>query len=249
VLPEDRVQQTEVRRRQRLGSGQPTTAVFLFFGSEINVMGEAKRRQLARQLAICKVHEAGHALGRFLTAADLGREEHENIWRIDLQDDFAVTYGPMLSEEMETCVRKAYGVRDDEKLQDTSLTREQMRKACEAIDTSRWMQAKLLEIAMGPAAEARFRRKPIIDVLATCKDDHRDLLATCWTARIDDDEMPKHIHPALLRAERIVREPVNWQAINRLADALPNWGSFDGGKAVEILATTLQSPPRPSYDV
>jgi hypothetical protein len=114
------------------------------------------------------------------------------------------------------------------------------------------MQAKLLEIAMGPAAEARFLGKRILDALATdvCKEDQRDFVATCWTARIDDaDEMVKHIDVACSRAERIVGERVNWQAINRLADALPNRGSFDGRRAVEILATTLQSPPTPSYDV
>jgi hypothetical protein len=193
---------------------------------------------------IFKVHEAGHALGRFLTAADLGREEHEAIWGFVFQDRIAITLGPMLSAQMEKCVRKAYSVRDDVKLHDTSLTREQMRKACEAIDTSQWMEAKLLEVAMGPAAEARFLGKPIIDVLATCKEDHSDLMATCWTARIDDvDEMVKHMDVACSRAVRIVGERVNWQAINRLADALPNRGSFDGRKAVEILATTLQSPP------
>jgi hypothetical protein len=198
------------------------------------------------------VHEAGHALGRFLTAAELGRGEHEAIWRIEFEDCIGLTFGPMLSAEMETCVRKAYGVRDNEKLHDTSLTREQIRKACEAIDTSRWMQAKLLEIAMGPAAEARFLGKRIVDALARdgCQEDQRDFVATCWTARIDDaDEMAEHIDVACSRAERIVGERGNWQAINRLADAFPTWGSFDGTKAVEILATTLQSPPTPLHDV
>jgi hypothetical protein len=229
----------------------PATAVWLRpTNAALFVFLARRQMQWVKQRGIFEVHEAGHALGKFLTAADLGRDEHEAIWGFEFQDRIAVTYGPMLSAEMEKCVRKAYSVPDDVKLHDTSLTREQMRKACEAMDTSRWMEAKLLELAMGPTAEARLLGKPIIDVLATCKEDHSDLMATCWTARIEDvDEMVKHMDVACSRAGRIVGEPVNWQAINRLADALPNRGSFDGRKAVEILATTLQSPPTPWYDV
>lgn len=191
-----------------------------------------------------KVHEAGHALGKLLAAPNLGRKEHEAIARIDFTNSIATTCGPMLSVEMEACVRETYGTREDGTIAITSLTREQIRKACKELDTNRWMQAKLLETAMGPAAEARFLGKQIDEVLAmsACKGDCRDLVVICWMAGIDDThEMVKPISVARARAVHVVSQETEWEAINQLADALPNRGSFDGKKAIEILATALRS--------
>jgi hypothetical protein len=65
------------------------------------------------------VHEAGHAVGRFLTAADLGYSTDESISYIDvglgrLSEQStdgrmrlvseATTYGPMLSQQMQEIV-------------------------------------------------------------------------------------------------------------------------------------------------
>jgi hypothetical protein len=191
---------------------------------------------------ITKVHEAGHALGRVLTEGDLSGGEYPVIDYIDFEvikrkgeiEARATVYGPLFSVEMEKRIPV------DKK---TSVSVESIRRACEGMDLSRWMRAKLFIIAMGPAAEARFSGKPIADVLQTpdCEGDLKDMVWTCAAAGIEDDDESNHqFQMACVRAEHVVRQDAAWAAINRLAEAFPARGRFDGKRAVEILSVAFR---------
>jgi hypothetical protein len=213
-------------------------------------MNRHERRALVSTFVfpeITKVHEAGHALGRVLTAGDMGPDQYPVIEYIDFEvikrkgevEARATVYGPLFSAEMEERIPV------DKKT--TSLSVESIRRACEGMDLSRWMRAKLLIIAMGPAAEARFSGKPMADVLQTpdCQGDLKDMVWTCAAAGIfrsheDDDETDHQIQMACVHAEHVVRQDASWAAINRLAEAFPARGRFDGKRAVEILSVGVR---------
>jgi hypothetical protein len=140
------------------------------------------------------VHEAGHAVGRFLTAADLGYTTEESISYIDvglgrLSEQSAdgcmrlvseaTTYGPMLSRQMQETVfasRKAVA----------GLTRQEISEILAnaragGLDCETWLSARLLMGSMGAAAEAKLLGKSFNEVWQSyeCEGDIKDAVKDC----------------------------------------------------------------------
>jgi hypothetical protein len=185
-----------------------------------------------------KIHEAGHALGLVLTVGDFGYDgDVSPIKKITFEIKhgmiIAATHGLTVSAMM----LQRFTANEIKML--TSLPPEAVRRACAGLDMSKWMRAKLLVSAMGPAAEARFSNMVLTDVLNAqrCQHDRQDMVTTCMIGGVQEkDEIDKEIGFACVHAGQIVRQDAAWEAISRLAAALPDSGSFSGNKAVEILA-------------
>jgi hypothetical protein len=213
-------------------SGWPASS-----GVKMNRHERRKAKAIGPKLVIpkiTKVHESGHALGRVLTIRDFAYDDSFAIDRIefDFKNDLATTYGPVLAKEMDDRIPRQGSEID--------ISVASIREACEGMDVSNWMRAKLFLIAMGPAAEARFLGKPLeYDLLSNehCHSDLQDMVDTCAMAGISKQNVGRQIGIACVQAGNFVYLSEAWEAINRLADALPDSGGrFDGKKAIRILA-------------
>src|SRR5712691_11240844 len=138
---------------------------------------KAKWANIARVAAI---HEAGHAVARYLTAEDLGHTTDHAVFYIDLATatpvrqsidgtmgltSQATTYGPMLSKEIQDVA-----IRDFADIMHTDeLTMEHVAEAiakarAEGADIFKWLRAKILIGVFGAAAEAKYCGKALEEV-------------------------------------------------------------------------------------
>jgi hypothetical protein len=202
------------------------------------------------------VHEAGHAVGRFLTAADLGYSTEESISYIDvglgrLSEQSAdgcmrlvseaTTYGPMLSRKIQETVfasRQAAA----------GLTRQEMSEIlanarAAGLDCETWLAARLLMGLMGGAAEAKLLGKTFNEVWQSyeCESDMKEAVKDCMLAGIEETKMiTTHLNVAAARAIETVQRPDVWRAILALADRLPATGRFDGKEAAATITRALR---------
>jgi hypothetical protein len=208
---------------------------------------------------VVAVHEAGHAVARYLAAADLGFNTNDAISYIEVAPDAAVTksvdkrmnvrtqattFGPMLSKEIQEMFDAEC----------TSLGGLSGRVAFEAlseiitkarsagIDVNKWLRAKSLISVFGAAAEARYSSKSFEDVWDSyeCEDDRRQAVQDCMiggTTEVDD--IGGVIGEAAATAETLIKRPEVWNAVLALADRLPAAGRFNGKKAASIIELAL----------
>ena len=209
---------------------------------------------------VIAVHEAGHAVARFLTAGDLGFSADDAISYIEIAPDSAVTksidkrmyfrmqattFGPMLSREIqeafkEECTRLG-GLSGRAAFEALSGIITMARSA--GIDVNKWLRAKSLISVFGAAAEARYISKSFEDVWNSyeCENDRRDAVQDCMiggTTEVDDiDTVIKEAEAA---AENLIKRPEVWRAIVALADSLPAVGKFQGKKAAAIIKSAMK---------
>jgi hypothetical protein len=200
---------------------------------------------------VVAIHEAGHAVGQYLTAADTGYATEEAIDRIDIGLRYAsrehdgvtfmsqaTTYGPMLSRKLaELVCREMQG---DVPL--VEVARVIAQASSESVDVSKWLRSRLLYILLGPAAEAKHSGKCITDVWESyeCESDMVDALKSCHLAGIVEiEDICAHINEAKITAASTVEEPSIWRAILALADALPSSGQFSGKRAAKIICSAI----------
>jgi hypothetical protein len=208
---------------------------------------------------VVAVHEAGHAVARFLTAADLGFSTNDAISYIEVAPDAgmtksvdkrmtlrtqATTFGPMLSKEIQEMFEGEC----------TSLGGLSGRPAFEAlseiitkarsagIDVNKWLRAKSLISVFGAAAEARYTSKSFEGVWKSyeCEDDRRLAVQDCMiggTTEVAD--IGTLLDEAEAAAENLIERPEVWRAVLALADRLPAAGRFDGKKAASIIERAL----------
>jgi hypothetical protein len=203
------------------------------------------------------MHEAGHAVGRYLTAADIGYAAEEAIDRIDIGDgkqsksidgaamfvSQATTYGPMLSRELDAVVRGKLAGNGEREVQLAAVAGAIATARAQGADVPKWLRARLLYILLGPAAEAKHSGRAIADVFASYENqtDRADAVRSCRLAGITDvDEIRAHVDEAQDRAAGLVERPEIWRAILALADALPNSGQFNGEKAAKIICAAIE---------
>jgi hypothetical protein len=210
---------------------------------------------------VVAVHEAGHAVARFLTAADLGFSTNNAISYIEVAPDGAVTksvdkrmnfriqattFGPMLSKEIQELFREEC----------TSLRGLSGRIAFEALsgiitkarsaglDVNRWLRAKSLISVFGAAAEARYTGKTFSDVFNGYENegDRRDAIQDCMIAGMteeEEDDIGAVLDEAAAAAVNLIYRNEVWRALLALADKLPAAGRFEGKKAASIIEHAL----------
>ena len=232
-------------------------------------MGEERRRRaaikkLARKnrkgappvytskLSILAVHEAGHAVGRFLTADIMGYDQAVAVAFIDVHDPYsqkpykgsdgniysegAITYGPCFSQEINDAIkssgRQALTVSEEVALYVA-------RAAGANIDA--WAKAKLSIIMAGPIAEAIDRNISIVEVeqVIECKHDFVDAQATCRSAGWTDEEAAAAIIAAAEAVNEKFANAAVWGGLLRLAAMLPEEGRMEGSAAWAIYSNAL----------
>ena len=208
---------------------------------------------------IVAAHEAGHAIARYLTAAEMGYTPEESIFQITISDPGAETYmgqsfdgkgtlfsqavteGPMLSMEMNDACKQVVAATG--RCADLDFLSRVVSKAREnGADIETWLRARALIAVMGPAVEAVATRKNIHDVLNgyECENDLNGFTRDCITAQVQD-EVEKRIDDAIrLAVEHLIRQDV-CDAVNALTTHLVKNGSTSGKTAARIIGDALES--------
>jgi hypothetical protein len=216
---------------------------------------EAKSAKIERVVAI---HEAGHAVARYLTADDFGHTTDHAISYIDLAPATpalqsvdgtmsltfqATTYGPMLSKEIQKVATRNFA----DILRSGELTMEHVAEAIakarsEGADIFKWLHARILIEVFGAAAEAKYSGKVFEEVWGShqTEADMKDAVQSCFLAGVTEAKaIEAIIDEAQAKAVGLIERPKVWQAVVALADNLPSSGRFDGKKAAAIIRSTL----------
>jgi hypothetical protein len=198
---------------------------------------------------ITAIHEAGHAVGRYLTAHDMGHNTDDAIAYIEVADSdeprinpdgmilstLATTYGPMYSRAMMDHL--ANYPNDDP----VEVDVERCIKA--GIDVVSWAKAKALIAVFGPAAEAIYTGREIEEVMSSpeCANDLAAAYRECTLAGMTRQAATNCIHAAIDDARTKLADQRVWGSVQRLADNLRLQGRLEGKRAAEIIARALQS--------
>jgi hypothetical protein len=192
------------------------------------------------QRLITAFHEAGHSVGRVLTASVFGVPPEGAIQRIELKADKATTWGPMLTREMDQLLT-AYNEQHGKVLDVAGLARaiETMRGK---VNINQWLSARLLFTLMAPCAEALVSRTPFGDVWESpaCASDWQEAIRDCTLAGIPSNSISSVIDDNHVIAVETILRPEVWCAICTLAYALPKSGTMRGKEAVRIVINGLR---------
>jgi hypothetical protein len=199
---------------------------------------------------VIAIHEAGHAVARYITAADMGFEVEESITRIEISPGTslgassdgrvylvsqAVTFGPMFSAEISELVGATTDLAEISGLVAAAVAR--------GFDVSMWLEARALITVFGPMAEAVARRKSFHDVWESyeCEADIRSLVRDSVIGGLRDKERDTLFNETVERAAAMFQRPEIVAAVNALAGALPNAGRMNGKDAVAIIGRAMAS--------
>ena len=167
---------------------------------------------------VVAVHEAGHALARYLTAEMMGLSKEESIHSIVVHvprempkgksvdgtmmtSEQATTFGPMFSNEIDA-VRRAMGTEKGwsdlpaEELAANLNSLENMQELLETArdqgcDVGKWLRARAIIMVAGAVAESRYREVPWHEVWDgyEAEGDKRDLIGDLMSSGIANDEL------------------------------------------------------------
>ena len=211
---------------------------------------------------VTAIHEAGHAVGRYLTAAEMGYPEDEAITEINTHSSGdmyqpmtshdgrailasqAVTMGPKFSREIEelsthvTPPGKMFGGEDAAKY----LT-ECMKCAKEkGADIDRWLKARAVISVFGPAAEAVATETPFMDVWESygAETDVRGLIEDSMIAgKTSVDEISALEQQGLSQVLEYLSKTEVCNAVEALANHIHRHGTTSGRKAASIIRKAL----------
>ena len=208
------------------------------------------RKRIRKIDHVVAVHEAGHAIGRYLTANEMGYETETSISCIEVAKPpkelglsrdgrmfsvpQATTYGPLLSADMNDysgAITAETGVKLDNLTQVITSAREA------GADVSSWIKARALIALLGPLAEADYTDLPASEVMKSyeCEDDTASIIRDGMAAGLSSDEISKLIDDATKRGLEFLRDPLIYDALNRLAAEIKRGRTIDGSKAVQII--------------
>ena len=225
----------------------------------------ASKRHPAIDLVI-RVHEAGHAVGRYLIAEQLGYKIEEAISRIDLYLPLSgptvtvrseelrsggCTYGPRLSRELQEFIKSSeICVRSLESLGHIELQKPEFVSLITAargagIDIASWIHARSFSSVLGPMAEARLSEKPFMSVWLSPESsgDLEELMQEFNNCSMTPEQVSSILNTVIAEAQAAVNHPDVWRAIITLADQLKS-GRMPGRKAVEIIKEALAADRR-----
>ena len=217
---------------------------------------------------IVAAHEAGHAIARYLTAAEMGYSTEESITSIEIASPGAkryagtsvdggtkffiqaTTFGPMLTKEIGQVgkrvaererIHSGAALVEREWLDHLSQVISEAR--AEGVDIESWLQARALISVMGPAVEAMLREKPIAEILESdeSEGDLRGFIQDCMIAKVSESEFSPRIDAAVERAVEFLGDSNVIAAVNALAAHLLNNGTTDGKTAVRIIGEAMET--------
>ena len=217
---------------------------------------------------VTALHEAGHAVGRYLTALEMGLSEDEVITEIVVETEgrrpemgtsfdgrmklvsLAVCNGPMLSAELQRLVPAAMeimGIAAGSTLsgrQALDLVKEVLAVGrSEGIDVDAWVGARAVVAVFGPMVEAGVREVPFQDVWDgyEAEDDVTGIVGDGVAAGLSSDEIGAVIETAKHRVLDYLQEPKVGNAVNALGNHLLEHGTTAGERAAAIIRDAMKA--------
>jgi len=214
---------------------------------------QAKSAKLDRVVA---VHEAGHAVGRILSAGDMGLNPTDAIAYIDIAPDTgpmtsfdksvtlksqATTFGPMISREIQAVWDRRHADISKDQWNLSAMPEVIKQAKDEGADIGKWLRAKMLMTVLGSMAEAKLTGKHFQEVWDSyeCEQDVKDAVRDGVMAGLETPEISAAIDAAMLTASELIAQPNVWKAITALADRLPSHGRMLGPQASAIVLKEL----------
>ena len=210
---------------------------------------------------VVAVHEAAHAVARYLSADAMGFRAAEAIDYIEIAPPFSrpnlgaktilapkpAIFGPLYSRPM----------MDFLKTDSISLDLTAAVEACKAhgIDVEMWAAVKTFICMAGAAAEALFTNRSLSEIVKECENDLEDATRYCLAAGMTTQEASKVCNGALNWAREVFDDPRNWAAVLALADSLPSGGSIKGSQIEKIITRAingdagLKKDPRRAHSI
>jgi hypothetical protein len=206
-----------------------------------------RRRPIPQETLI---HEAGHAVGRILVSPADGWRAEEAVTKIEIHraPPFvgmsikgqaalwaqASTWGPMFSRPMQEILCARFPKGTTAEIAEVAVVADEMRAV--GIDVNRWCLDRSAHLIMGPAAEARYLKKPLD--LHDSESDLRDVINCNLMAGIKAGALTAAFRRAHARAEALLDEPGAWPAVLALAESLKG-GTMSGKQAADIIVRAL----------
>jgi hypothetical protein len=216
-----------------------------------------KARGLDTGLAkVVAIHEAGHAVARYLTADAMGFSVDKSIMYIEvafdpsphvsldgkaLMSSQAVTFGPMYSQPMTDYLRENPRAEGLGPCHPDTIKADVAACKAAGIDVVIWACAKAFICMAASAAEARFTGRPVGEVADSyeCENDLHDAMRECFLAGFTDEETANVCDNALDHAVTVFADQRYWRAVLSLADSLPARGKLNGRRAAAIITRAL----------
>ncbi len=217
---------------------------------------------------ITALHEAGHAVGRYLVAPDMGLPEDEMITDIVVHLDgkrpdmvtsidgrvkfetLAVCNGPMFSAELGALVpaaREKLGILAPVTLsgrQSFDLFKEVLTAGRnEGIDVDAWVEARAIITVFGPMVEAMQRKMTFADVWDgdEAEGDRRGIVGDGVAAGLSPDEIAVVIESAVDRVLDYLQQTNVIDAVNALGRHLRRHGTTSGKRAAAIIRDAMKA--------
>ena len=217
---------------------------------------------------ITALHEAGHAVGRYLTAPDMGFPEDEMITEIVVYiegekpdmgtsidgraklQELAVCNGPMLTAELGALVpaaREKLGLLAASTLsgrQSLDLVKEVLTAGRnEGIDVNAWVEARAIVSVFGPMVEAMQRKMTFDDVWNgyEAEDDLGGIVGDGVAAGLSPDEIAVVIKSAVDRVVDYLQQTNVLDAVNALGRHLQRHGTTSGKRASAIIRGAMKA--------
>lgn len=208
---------------------------------------------------VTAVHEAGHAVGRLLTAKDMGFSFDEAVHSIEvgtgpdwLSSDArivlhsqAICYGPAVSRELQAAYQQAYPGRGP-------ISADELNARMLGIGTAEQRavsgRAKMVVTSMGAAAEARLSGAPWEVVFSSdaCRADRMDFNREARLVGLGDGEMAEARAAVGSMVIGLVAIPDVWTAIGAIASAIK--GRLSGKLVASLAAPYIGKLPPDCLD-
>jgi len=206
-----------------------------------------------------RIHEAGHCVGRVLGAESLGWPTDEVIGYTEIypaeidkgksQDGMvllksqATTFGMWFSKPMDDFLRARLrdpSAPDAATIQYAELASIIAEMRAAGIDVDRWFTTKIIELILGPMAEAKALGKSFDDVLGdySSEGDLGDAFHLGYLSGKTLDETEEAIDENIGIAGRLIERPKVWRAVQSAAESF-TYGRNDGRKTAKIILEAL----------
>jgi hypothetical protein len=162
----------------------------------------------------------------------------------------ATCYGPMFPCAVTAAIDKhveATGKTNDDKIDVEPvfaiMAIEEARE--QDVDIEGWLKAKLVQVALGPCAEAKLTGRDPYEVYASavCTGDRNDAMSTCNYCSTGAERGPELIVEAIERARALLEQPNVWRAVLAVADLIPKRGTLPGDKIIRVATAALADEP------
>ncbi len=218
---------------------------------------------------VVAIHEAGHAVARYVTAAEMGYSTGEIIHRIEIAADDpptaigtsadgtmalfseGATRGPMFAKDMNAAAGKVIrgralldGTNATGPLTGDALAEIVATARAEGADIDAWLRARALQAVFGPMVEAAYTQIPFEEIWNgnQAQSDAMSFFRDCALAGVADvSGIQRLLDGAIQRGNELLKRADVCRAVSALGLHLSQNGTTAGPIAVRIIEQAMRA--------